>query len=635
MQTNETPESVISAAIRAVWNVKPHVDIITWAEQNIDFSDDVSAERSRLDLSLSPFLVEPLRCWEYSGKIREVTVCAIEQHGKTLIESIGVLYNMIDKPCSMLCVYPSDDDAADINRTKYLPLVRKIPELAAELARPGSSGRDRYIFGASTMFFQGAGKKIMSKSCKVRVLDEEDHYAKVKDIDPGEDTRKRGRSYSESILFRVCTPTDENGPIWKAFLAGSQGYWTLRCKGCGELTMRSCDFSNFQFESRFDEVQGIYVPKRNSIRLICPKCHHQHRENAKRWMNLNGGYVHRFKDRIDLLPSFQFGALASQFPAMDWYTIAAKILSCGKRADISAHKELDNSYKGLPYKEREIATEDLEELKQHFYHGLPPADKVELVFAVSDTQDTFSPTGIFALDCYDNLYLLKYDNLTYLWLNQNEREIIENQTGKKIVTVEDWVNTPVLFPATSDAEDAAPVSILPLFHIVDYRGHRQPEIKAYTAAHRNVFMYAGAMLKGETFRPAQKAPRMLIVDAKTYKRSLIWHLYKQRDKKTSYLYLPDDLDPAYQAEISCVQPDKTRKSGHLYENWSPLHDAIHDAFDVIKMAYFAVDFAVQNFHRTRFRIGKSPALMRRWRAADARAAAPAEQPPSQQKGWFL
>ena len=591
-----------SRGLREFWNVAPHVDIITWAEENIDFSGDVSAERARLDLSLSPFLVEPLRTWEFSGRIREVAVCGIEQHGKTLLEVIGVLYNFIDKPCSNLCVYPSDDDGADINRTKYEPLIRKIPALAAELDRPFSKKKDCYLFGGATMFFQGAGAKIMSKSCKIRVIDEPDHYPTVGHLNAVEDTRKRGRSYWESMLYQVCTPTDEGGPIWQAFLAGSQGYWTLRCLNCGGLTMRSCDFGNFQFESEFDEERGVFVVVPGSERLICPACRHEHTEADKREMNLRGKYVHRFPDRLDLLPSFQFGALCSQFPYMSWGRIAAKILECGKRADIGAHYELDNSFKGLPYRPRAIATEDMENLKHHFSHERPASSEVEMVFVVSDTQDLFSPTGVFALDCRDNLYLLRYGNLPHLWLSEAEREELERRSGEKVTTVDDWVTEPVRF---SDGE-----SIQPLFHLIDYRGHRQREVADYAATHRDC-----------TWKPSASRARMVLVDAKSFQRVLIHQLYKQRDKSGSFLYLPDDLDGKAQAEISCVQPDKTRRSGHLPENWKPIGDAVHDAFDVLKMAYFATDYAIASFHRTRFRVGKSPALLRRWRSADERKAA--------------
>lgn len=579
-------------------------DIVQWAEESIDFSEDVSSERKRFDITLSPFLEEPLRAWQFTGKIREVAVCGIEQHGKTMLEVFGVLYSMQHKPCSMLCVYPSDELAADINRTKYVPLVKKIPELAAELARPNSSRRDRYVFGASTMFFQGAGVKVMSRSCKIRVADEEDQFPTVKNLDAVEDLRKRGRSYSESILYRVCTPTESTGSIWRAFLAGSQGYWTLRCRKCGELTMRSCDFANFQFESSFDDERGLYIVKPDSIRLICPKCKYEHKESDKRWMNMNGAYVHVFPERCDLKPSFQFGALASQFASMSWAKIAEKILECGKRSDIKSHYELDNSYKGLPYSPREVSADDCRHLQEHFYRPdqLPPADEIEFLFLVSDTQDDFSPTGLFALDIHDNIWLLEYANITHLWLTEGDRESLERSSGEKIRTVEDMLNSDY---------DIHGEKIRPLFHVLDYRGHRQKEIATYAASHGRAILYAGAgMRQLDAFKRSNKSKRLLYVNAHLYQKQLIWGLYRQRDKEGDYLYLPENLDGKFQQEIVCVQPDRTSKNGHLPENWKPEHDAVHDAFDVLKMAYFSKDFSFALIPPQMFRQRKSPGLRR-------------------------
>ena len=586
-----------------------HVDIITWAQDNINLSDDVSSERNRVDFDLSPFLVEPLKQWEFSGKIREVAVCGIEQHGKTLLEAIGVTYSMEHKPCSMLCVYPSDDLAADVNRTKYLPIVKHIPSLAAELDRPRTARKDRYIFGASTMFFQGAGVKVMSRSCKIRVLDEEDQYPVVKNLDAVEDTRKRGRSYSESLLFRVCTPTEKTGSIWRAFLAGSRGWWTLRCKNCGELTMRSCDFNNFQFESTFDDERGLYLVKPDSIRLICPKCHYEHVEADKAWMNQEGAYVHEFEERRELTPSFQFGALASQFPIMSWTRIAEKILECGKRSDIKSHYELDNSFKGLPYSPRTISADDCRHLADHFYRPdqLPPASDIEMVFIVSDTQDDFSPTGVFALDVNDNLWLLEYANITHLWLTGADREALETRTGESVRTVEDILNGEIRIHDQN---------IRPLFHVLDWRGHRQKEIMEYAASHKNALLYAGAGQRQlEPWKSSQKRRRLFYVSAATYQKQLIWSLYRQRNKESDFLYLPEDLDPKFQTEIVSVQPDRTSKNGHLPENWKPEHDAVHDAFDVLKMAYFARDIAFAMLDPNKFRVRKSPGLHRvrkRW-----------------------
>jgi len=87
--------------------------------------------------------------------------------------------------------------------------------------------------------------------------------------------------------FTVCSPTTINGKIWEEFLKSSQGYFTLRCKGCGKLTMRSCDLHNLQFESDYHEELRTYVVRKGSERLVCPVCHHEHVESDKAWMIQN------------------------------------------------------------------------------------------------------------------------------------------------------------------------------------------------------------------------------------------------------------------------------------------------------------------------------------------------------------
>ena len=126
-----------------------------------------------------------------------------------------------------------------------------------------------------------------------------------------------------------------------------------------------------------------------------------------------------------------------------------------------------------------------------------------------------------------------------------------------------------------------------------------------------VFLYAGAGTRQlEPFKKSSKSSRIYYVNAHLYQKQLIWQLYKQRNREGDYLYLPEVLDPRFQTEIVCVQPDRTTKSGHLPENWKAEHDAVHDAFDVLKMACWAKDFVFAKFAPTMFRCMKSPGLRR-------------------------
>lgn len=200
---------------------------------------------------------------------------------------VGLLWRMIFSPCQSMIVYPSDNLASESNLTKIQPLMKRIPQLKAELDKPKSFRSDRYAFSNLVSYFQGAGSKIVSKSCQIVIGDEVDSYPVVGKLDPVADMRKRTRSYDSSIMFLVCTPSEVNGRIWKSFLNSSQGYWHLRCKQCMGLTMRSCDIHNLQFESEYNDDLRQYLVKPETIRLVCPTCKHEHVEEDKRWMNIN------------------------------------------------------------------------------------------------------------------------------------------------------------------------------------------------------------------------------------------------------------------------------------------------------------------------------------------------------------
>ena len=174
------------------------------------FSGDVSAERNHLDFSLYPYQIDVIKEWEDLENIKTVTVVACEQMGKTNMFIVGLLWRMVFAPCQGMIVYPSDSLASETNLQKINPLMKHIPQLKSELDKPRSYRSDRYAFSNSTIYFQGAGSKIVSKSCKVAIGDEIDTWPVIGKLDNVADLKKRTRSYNSSITFLVCTPTEQN-----------------------------------------------------------------------------------------------------------------------------------------------------------------------------------------------------------------------------------------------------------------------------------------------------------------------------------------------------------------------------------------------------------------------------------------
>jgi hypothetical protein len=65
--------------IRKYFDIQSWEPIIQWAQKNIDFSKDISAQRNRLDFDLYPYQKEVIQQWEDLNNIKTVTVVAPEQ----------------------------------------------------------------------------------------------------------------------------------------------------------------------------------------------------------------------------------------------------------------------------------------------------------------------------------------------------------------------------------------------------------------------------------------------------------------------------------------------------------------------------------------------------------------------------
>ena len=85
--------------IRKFFEIQAFQDIISWSQKNINFSNDISAQRNFLDFSLYPYQVDILKQWEDLKHIKEVVVCSPEQMRKN--ESIRSWFIMANGFCSM------------------------------------------------------------------------------------------------------------------------------------------------------------------------------------------------------------------------------------------------------------------------------------------------------------------------------------------------------------------------------------------------------------------------------------------------------------------------------------------------------------------------------------------------------
>lgn len=556
--------SICAEAIKPVDLVPPDV----WASEHIVFTSPRDPIQGKLDLDRSPFLRDPIRAWDLTGVTgtREVTFVAPEQIGKTLIAYAGGLWVTRFRPGTLLIYYASDDKARLANATKLRPLLNNIRELRPYLDLPNAETLREYRLGPARIFFGGAGSRIASLTSQYNVADEIDDWIRKPGVDPLADLRKRSRAFSPGLLVKICTPkgTERQSRIWQEFLKSSQGYWHLRCRGCGELTMRSCDIHNLKFELAEKLDKGVHaLPVPGSISLVCPKCGRAHLESEKRELILHGSYIHKYPDRTTNL-GFQVGLLASQFESASWLNLATAQANSGRSGDEAAQLYFDNSVRGLPFRHRKLDSGCERALHIHQV-AMPGPDTIRWRFLAADTQEDHFWFVVRGMDLHLNTYLLDCGRLA--------------TTGDlRAAILGQYASGPVL---------AA---------IIDEGGHRQDEVRALADTLPRCYTYKGNTSIRCKWRVSDDYQKLILGHADHWRVALLQKMYAAARTADSYWYTTEAMTDDYIKQLSAWQrPSSGKTLDELADGdvscYRRTDGAPDHLFDAEKMCLMLADFA--------------------------------------------
>lgn len=499
-----------------------------------------------------------------------------ERLGKSSVAFWAMLWRIRFKPKynrMNLIVYKSDDFAKTINETKFEPTLNSIEEFRREIDRPFSKRRDFYNVFGCRIYFQGSGSDIIGLDIPFRYADEldfwEDSKGKEGKVNNLINLRKRGYTFAYSMLVKSSSPTTKGGRINKEFKKSSRGYWHLRCQGCGELTMRSCDVHNLQWEMRSiesDKEELEIVPE--SLRLVCPQCKREHIEPEKRKMNIEGGFIHQRPELKETHAGYQMGALASQMAAHTWLMIANAQLEAGRRADIEYQTYFDNTIRGLPFAPRKSDVQDRDVLLKHCGDA-PNHDHILNLFMGVDTQDNGYYYTILAYCAKGNMHIVGHGFET------------SNEQLMKVF-------------------HSKPIADIPIIAmIVDEGGHR-PQDVAKLVLNAGVYAWKGGWRGQEKWVVSKTNRKRLLGRAKQFQTELLYYLYSQPDRSNSYLFFPQGLENMPNGmtlieHLAAMKPNKKKRDGDLYENWECDSDRTDHYFDCLKITLCLIEYAKRYF----------------------------------------
>ena len=298
-----------------------------WIEKHIRLR--ASPLGTRVDLDWTPWLREPLAAL-VDKEVREVAISAAAQMGKSVLSCAYCCWVLAEKKESTLFVLDTEKQGQIFNQTKLFPMLRDCEPLKALLPKSRTEFRQgRIHFPQNDLLTGGTAPSFLrSHSVGVVIGDEVARWGDGAMAN----ARARTTQFPNRKLLWVSTPLESGSDFSNIWRQGHQASWSVKCQGCGELFVPKFDRLKWE-KGKDDETDWKRIEE--TLRMVCPKCQHEHRQDAKtmRRMNDGGGYISENEDAPRSIRSFHFNKLVLGERIVPWIDVVGQFIQARKSAD--------------------------------------------------------------------------------------------------------------------------------------------------------------------------------------------------------------------------------------------------------------------------------------------------------------
>ena len=259
----------------------------------------------------------------------------------------AVAYHVVEDPCSVLVLLPTQDDCRDYVVSDVERLFEASPKLRKRLSGPKAGG-DRINRNTLThRLFKGGDLKVVAgkaprnlrrHTARILFVDEADAIEASAEGDPITLAERRTLSFANRKIVTGGTPLDEStSAITRLYGQSDQRVWEMPCPSCD-------GFAEIAWEA-IEWPEG--EPERAAWR--CPSCEALVEERHKaqmaergRWRAENSGSVGH--------AGFRINALASLLANASWGKLAAEFLRV--KHDPATLRVFVNTALGRPWREQ-------------------------------------------------------------------------------------------------------------------------------------------------------------------------------------------------------------------------------------------------------------------------------------------
>lgn len=368
-----------------------NLTVSEWADKYRKLSSVSSAEPGQWRTSRTPYLKDIMDAFT-DPQVRELSVVAASQVGKSEFELNCIGYIIDQDPASILYIHPTVDDAKKFSRLRVTPMISDTPAIAkkvkeTKVGRESASTILQKSFpgGMLTVTGSNSASALASTPARYVIADEVDRFARSagREGDPLSLAKARQTTFYNAKTLLVSTPTIKgDSRIEAAYYIGTQEHWCHKCPDCGAFS--EIKFGDIKFEPKVERVHGKKTWTLNGgVHWMCPNCgcvnsEHTMRRQPAKWIADNPA---AWQNGVR---SFWLTAFAS--PWTSWETICLRFLEA--KDDPELLKVVYNTLFGQLWEDRgDLADEDEMLGRREDYGHRKDGSVVEL------------PDGVLVLTC--------------------------------------------------------------------------------------------------------------------------------------------------------------------------------------------------------------------------------------------
>jgi len=319
----------------------PRMSVTDWSREHLHIPPPQSPSPGPFRLDGREYLAEPLDTFA-DRRVHHCSVVSGTQCGKTTLVMAGLAHQTAVHPTPAMVVLPNFDLAQAWSRTRWTPIVKASPVLAALMPeRKFDYKTAEQILGASIITFAGSNSpaNLSSRPVRLLVLDEVDKFAEQTEEEASAPrlAMERTKAWSGFQVWQTSTPTLVTGAIWTAFMAGDMRRFHVPCPSCAKPVVFGWSkkytllpligneaWMEWDQSAKREDGTWDFDKVHASAHLVCPHCNGAIRTEHRAKMVKAGKWVATYEASRDhrswhisslYSPSLQcsFGALAVRF----------------------------------------------------------------------------------------------------------------------------------------------------------------------------------------------------------------------------------------------------------------------------------------------------------------------------------